>query len=241
MDDFQQSDSTSNTTAVTEIMEWFTNCGVCQKIWQVFTTETSRTHVDFGSAEEATSTNCSDHTPLVKAFIDFLENQADHWTKKGDPATLHDLGISCFRQPLPVHQARLVLLEARISMTWGPLTQWELLLENRSAILDHPGQGCISNPNWVDIDKLIRWKHECLSMHGARCENPLKIWHIRPAWLLDVNRKCLVRGASVEGPFVALSYTYGRSKAFNIDTNMLMELQVCPLGIDPYPLWLCLE
>lgn len=117
-------------------------------------------------------------------------------------------------------------------MTWGPLTQWELLLENRSDVSYHPGQGCISNPNWVDTDNLIRWKYECLSLHGTKCENPLNIWHIRPAWLIDVQRKCLVRGSSIEGPFVALSYTYGRNIAFNIDTNMLVELQVRLVGVD---------
>lgn len=239
MDDLQQSSSPSNTTAVTKIMERFGNCKLCQEIWRVFTAETPRMHIDFGSAEEVTSTNCPDHTPLVKAFIEFLGSQTDYWTAKGDPATLHDLGISCFQRPLEFRQARLVLLEARISMTWGPLTQWELLLENRS-VSDHPGQGCVSNPDWVDIDKLIRWKHECLSLHGAICENPLRIWHIRPAWLIDVERKCLVRGSSVAGSYVALSYTYGRYKAFNIDANMLMELQVRPLGVNLRPLWLCL-
>lgn len=187
-------------------------------------------HIDFGSAEEATSTDCPDHTPLVKAFLDFLGNQAPYWTRKGDPATLHNLGISCPQQSFvaTMNRTRLVLLEARISMTWGPLTQWELVLENRTAVPDHPGQGCITNPEWVDIDKLKRWKHECLSLHGARCENPSKIWHTRPAWLIDVRRKCLVRGGSVEEPFVALSYTYGRYKAFNINTDMLKELQVRP-------------
>lgn len=231
MDDIQRPSSPPNTTAVAKVMERFANCKLCQEIWQVFTAETPPRHIDFGSAEEVTSTNCPDHTPLVKAFLDYLSNQADRWTKKGDPATLHDLGISCFHHP-DAPRARLVLLEARISMTWGPLTQWELLLENRSDVPDHPGQGCIPNPNWVDTEKLIRWKHECLSLHGAKFENPLKIWHIRPAWLIDVKRKCLVRGSSVKGPFVALSYMYGRNKAFNIDTNMLMELQVRPVGIN---------
>lgn len=231
MDDLQRPSSPSNSTAVGKVMERFANCKLCQEIWQVFTAETPSRHIDLGSAEDVISTNCSDHTPLVKAFLDYLSNQADYWTKKGDPASLHDLGISCFHHPR-APRARLVLLEARISMTWGPLTQWELLLENRSGVPDHPGQGCISNPNWVDTDKLIRWKHECLSLHGARCENPLKIWHIQPAWLIDVKRKCLVREISVEGPFMALSYTYGRYKAFNIDTNLLMELQVCPVGVN---------
>lgn len=236
MDDLQRSSSLSNTIAVSNTMERFVNCKICQQIWRVFTAETVRMHVDLGSAEEVTSTNCPDHTPLVKAFIDFLGSQADYWTMKGDPATLNDLGISCFQRPLAFRQARLVLLEARISMTWGPFTQWELLLENRSAVSDHPGQGCISNPDWADIDNLIRWKHECLSTHGARCENPLKIWHIRPAWLIDVERRCLVQGSSVEGSFVALSYTYGRYKAFHIDTNMLMELQVRPSGVNLSPM-----
>lgn len=240
MDDLQQSSSPSNTTAVAKIMERFPNCKLCQEIWRAFT-ENSKMHIDFGSAEEVTSDNCSDHTPLVKAFIDFLYDQADYWTMKGDPATLHDLGIYCLQQPLEFRQARLVSLQARISMTWGPFTHWELLLDNQSSVSDHPGQGCISNPDWVDIDKLIGWKHECLSLHGARCENPSNIWHVRPAWLIDVKRRCLVRGNFVEGSFVALSYTYGRRKAFSIDANMLMELQVRPLGVNLYPLSLCLE
>ncbi|KAF5579771.1 heterokaryon incompatibility protein [Fusarium pseudocircinatum] len=97
------------------------------------------------------------------------------------------------------------------------------ILVNKSSA-DHPGYGRIMNPDWVDLGLLKKWKDKCLSFHGNRCHNPLKIWSVRPVWLIDVAQKCLVPG-NVDGDYVALSYTYGGNKQHFINIETLAKLQ----------------
>lgn len=86
------------------------------------------------------------------------------------------------------------------------------------------GIGRILDPDWADLDMLKKWIHDCSTRHGKSCDNPLKTWKVRPAWLIDVRNKCLVPG-HVSGNFVALSYTYGNHKASRIDAHILARLQ----------------
>ncbi|KAJ8065092.1 hypothetical protein OCU04_005805 [Sclerotinia nivalis] len=106
---------------------------------------------------------------------------------------------------------------------------WSLLLVKKESVPHHPGIGRILNPDWVEVGMLKRWKKQCLSTHGAECENPWKIWPKRPAFLIDLKNKCLVAGC-ISGAFVTLSYRYGRSPIPTIDAVMLERLQ------EPYAL-----
>ncbi|KAJ2990194.1 hypothetical protein NUW58_g3074 [Xylaria curta] len=108
-----------------------------------------------------------------------------------------------------------------------PYRPWRLQLANKASVSDHPGKGCILDPDWVDTDLLRKWKHICLGAHGERCDNSMKIWPTRPAWLIDVERKCLVSGQKCDDRFVALSYTYGTGSSSKIDNAAtLSRLQV---------------
>ncbi|KAI1171296.1 heterokaryon incompatibility protein-domain-containing protein, partial [Nemania sp. FL0916] len=99
--------------------------------------------------------------------------------------------------------------------------QWRIWLVKNALIPDHPGTGVSLDPDWVDTNLLLQWKHVCLEGHGKKCDNPLKIWPTRPAWLIDVKDKCLVSGSKSDlksgGSFVALSYTYGTGSSLKID------------------------
>ncbi|KAI1854752.1 hypothetical protein JX266_000870 [Neoarthrinium moseri] len=110
------------------------------------------------------------------------------------------------------------------------LCAWSLVLVKDIAKQNHPGIGRILDPDWVDVDMAKEWKHDCLKLHGKSCDNPMKIWHTRPAWLIDVRQRCLVPGQVPEN-YVALSYTYGNHRAKHIDADMLASLQK-PLALD---------
>lgn len=193
-------------------MERLAGCEVCQHIIQRLTETGSADSISFGSIEGALSTECLIHKPLIEAFVEFL----------GSPASslvgVDDMGLGS--RPWAGPGECVYLTE---SVTNGG-RNWPLLLVNKSTVPDHPGTGRILDHNWADLNLLKGWKHECLSNHGSKCENPLKIWHTRPTWLIDVSQKCLVPG-SVNGPFVALSYMYGPHEAFGIDEEMLLRLQ----------------
>lgn len=198
-------------------MERFAGCEVCQDIMHLFTKCSSHS-IRLGSIEETLATKCQFHKPLIKAFVEFWSDHSDP-----PPAGWNDL---CIRyRPPTVRAGECVYLTAFPAV--GRELHWPLLLVNKCTptVPQHPGTGRVLDKDWADLSLLKRWKDACLSLHGTKCENPLRIWHTRPAWLIDVDQRCLVPG-SVDGPFVALSYMYGRHhEAFRIDEEILQRLQ----------------
>jgi hypothetical protein len=79
------------------------------------------------------------------------------------------------------------------------------------------------DPDWVDLDIVKKWKHECLSSH-KKCENPMKIPRTRPAWLIDLETMSVVPGEDT-GSFVALSYRWGDDTKLMTDYEMMLKLQ----------------
>ncbi|POR31388.1 Uncharacterized protein TPAR_08365 [Tolypocladium paradoxum] len=198
--------------------QWPSDCKVCQDIWRRFADPESTHEVNLGSFADALSTQCSTHKPLAQSFIESL-HMGDDDDEFGQPKS-DDVGIS------KGFKGCSVTIHESISKLG---CAWNLLLVKKDSAPAHPGTGRILDPDWVDLDILRKWKKECSSSHGAKCENPMKIWPIRPAWLIDVERKCLVPG-QVPGDFVALSYMWGGYTAFTIDADTLARLQ------EPYAL-----
>ncbi|KAI1132615.1 heterokaryon incompatibility protein-domain-containing protein [Nemania abortiva] len=109
------------------------------------------------------------------------------------------------------------------------LTIWTLDLVKNKSISNHPGKGRILDPDWVDIDLLSHWRDMCSTTHGAKCENPMKIWPTQPAWLIDVKNQCLIRGQDLDQntPYIALSYRCGASRQFRItEESTLTKLRI---------------
>lgn len=100
---------------------------------------------------------------------------------------------------------------------------WSLLLVKQKSVPDHVGIGRILDPDWVDLDIVKQWKNQCLASHGPKCENPIKIWPTRPAWLIDIENKCVVSG-QCRGAFVALSYRWGEHPRFRVDADTMAKL-----------------
>ncbi|KAI2473125.1 heterokaryon incompatibility protein-domain-containing protein [Annulohypoxylon bovei var. microspora] len=191
------------------------DCNVCHAIWLSLASTEKVDMVDLGSFEKALSSPCSIHTPLVRRFKDACQQQAED-DMDGNVKDFYDVGI------VPRSKDKSASMYPSLS-NLGLV--WNLLLVNRASVPDHPGTGRVLDQDWVDIDILPRWKHECLTAHGTKCANPLKIWPIRPAWLIDVERNCLVPGQKCDGAYVALSYRYGDHPSFTFDAATLARLQ----------------
>ena len=70
--------------------DMFLDCKVCQDIWRGFADHNAIHKINLGSFEDALSSECSRHTPLVERFRDYCHNRN---------ANIHysdDIGISVF-------------------------------------------------------------------------------------------------------------------------------------------------
>ncbi|KAG5657619.1 hypothetical protein KAF25_007652 [Fusarium avenaceum] len=202
-----------------DVSERSAGCETCHAIWQRFTSEQPVVgNVSLGPFDKALSTPCPCHKPLLQAFRDYTRDK----DKEGrDLSASKDVRFEPGREGHHVHLAETVSHFC-----------WSVALVNDNSMSNHPGTVRILDPDWVDLDILKKWKDACISSHGVVCHNPLRIWHARPAWLIDVERECLVPG-NVEGDYVALSYTYGDHIGRPIDVTVREKLQVPHALKDP--------
>lgn len=185
------------------------DCKVCHDIWRRFADHNAIHEINLGSFEDALSSECPRHIPLVERFRNFCH--------KGNAAIRdsNDVGIRAGE-----NMGRVQLTQ---SLSKGGRF-WNLLLVKQDSIPDHVGIGRILDPDWVDLDIVKQWKNQCLASHGPKCENPMKIWPIRPAWLIDIENKSVVSG-QCRGAFVALSYGGGEHSGFMLDTDTMAKLR----------------
>lgn len=96
-------------------------------------------------------------------------------------------------------------------MFGGPDTAWFLHLSivKGAVFQDHPSRFSLATNTWFDIKLINFWKGWCMGEHGQICNNPWKIHQIRPAWLIDTHRSCLVPGEDGV-PYICLSYQWGK-------------------------------
>jgi hypothetical protein len=130
------------------------DCKICDDILVRFTDPDIDHDIDLGSFDEALSSQCPRHRPLVKAFKDHCS--AGPWTHGHEP---QDVGIQSRKDTS-------VTLYESISKLG---LYFSLLLENRPEFPNHAGTGRVLDSNWVDLDVVKKWKHTCLSEHGSRC------------------------------------------------------------------------
>lgn len=192
-------------------------CQVCHDLMQMFAASkdsapTTTTTIVLGSFEEALSTNCQRHKPLVERFVEYCQQAGARRMKS------EDLGI-LFRGERPE------IFESVSKLGFGR----SLVLANKSpSPADHVRKGRIVDPEYMDLEILKHWKSQCLTSHGPRCQNPMKIWRTCPAWLVDVEQKCVVRGddpAVGSSPFVALSYRRETEPGFGVVPESMLDLQ----------------
>ena len=191
------------------LSDTFLDCKVCHDIWHGFTDYDATYQINLGSFEDALLSKCARHTPLVERFRDFCHSR--NATFRGSD----DIGLRAGKNG---HSVKFTA-----SISKGGL-YWNLLLVKQNSVPDHVGIGRILDPDWVDLGIVKQWKNQCLASHGPKCENPMKISPIRPAWLIDTENKCLVPG-QCSGHFVALSYRWGEHSRFSVNADTIAKLQ----------------
>jgi hypothetical protein len=91
------------------------------------------------------------------------------------------------------------------------------------------GAGELSTPDdgWINLDVIRGWLEACQRRHGHQCQlvkhNPGSST-CSPAWLIDVEHLCLVRGQP-EMRYFALSYVWGTSESACTESATLGILQ----------------
>ncbi|KAH7116513.1 hypothetical protein B0J13DRAFT_599977 [Dactylonectria estremocensis] len=197
--------------------QWASDCKACQTIWQRFADPEFQDEVNFGTFEEALCTQCPTHKPLVQTFVDYIRTPPPTFPRPES----RDMGIT---KGVTGNSVGLFESISKLGCFYN------LLLVKDNSDPGHAGTGRVLDPDWADLEVLNEWKKRCLTLHGSKCQNPMKIWPTRPAWLVDVEQKCLVPGQT-PGNFVALSYTNGNREHGIINTNILANLQK-PYSLD---------
>ncbi|KAH8667679.1 heterokaryon incompatibility protein-domain-containing protein [Ilyonectria robusta] len=104
----------------------------------------------------------------------------------------------------------------------------ELYILRKGPNSQQQGSARLVNPLWVDHGLLRKWKEKCLSSHGDVCGVAHKQTqyndHIRPTWVIDIWRQCLVHPPQFQ-PYVALSYVWGGTPSFMARLSNIAQLQ----------------
>ncbi|KAF2240970.1 HET-domain-containing protein [Trematosphaeria pertusa] len=86
--------------------------------------------------------------------------------------------------------------------------------------------GRILSLQWIDLDLPKLWKSTCDSLHADLCKGfPHEVLsRIRPTWLVDVKRKCVI-SAPENCSYVALSYVWGNQPTLKATVGNMSQLQ----------------
>ncbi|KAF5566809.1 heterokaryon incompatibility protein [Fusarium napiforme] len=200
------------TTSTDSTPHWASGCPSCKAIWLLFSDPVSASGINLGSSQEALSTTCPNHKVLLEKFNDYVVSQGPHGEDFNDDSIVE------FPKPRKGSSVAVSQLLDKDGC------HWSLLLAKKDDVPGHPGKGRILNADWVDIEMIKKWKYRCITSHGTKCENPLKVWPTRPAWLVDVQKQCIV---PVNKPvdYVAISYAYGSHSPPVITLPAFEELQ----------------
>jgi len=158
------------------------NCKICNDILLRFTDTSTKHEIDLGSFDEALSSSCPRHTPLIKTFKDVCSGSKDRPRR----SETTDVGFGKRYEG----GRKLTLTESILQLG----ACWALLLKSNPGVPDHPGVGRVLDANWVDLSTVKEWKQMCLSWHSKKCRNPMKIPPKSPAWLVDTVRRDIVPG-----------------------------------------------
>lgn len=190
------------------------DCAICDKIWCGLAgypaNEDLRSTSSLGSFKEALSSKCTRHKPLVEWFQQYCIKGGE---KRPGRNSEDGVGI---RFPRPG------VLELTESLTGGLYAKFFLV--RRDSVENHCGIARVLDSKWVDISIVDHWRKRCTSSHGKRCDNPTKIWRMRPAWVVDTKENRLVPGSECDS-YIALSYRWGKAQGLRIQPDTMTKLQ----------------
>lgn len=193
------------------------DCEICRAIWSSLSGSSGNKtdlEIDLGSFEDALSIECSRHKPMIEWFQSFCKKK-----RRARP-----LGLQQVQKDVGIRVDRPGILSLTESIKHGGFYA-DLLLVQRESVQSHPGIARALDPKWVDTSVVELWRKQCASSHGASCENPLKIWSVRPAWVVDTKDMCLVPGKECKS-YVALSYRWGKATGLKVQADTIAKLQI---------------
>ncbi|PMD58619.1 HET-domain-containing protein [Hyaloscypha bicolor E] len=79
------------------------------------------------------------------------------------------------------------------------------------------------HPEWIYPSQIRAWVAACDSRHGTHCQSSRRDQTL-PSWLIDCEAACIV-GATVEMPYVALSYVWGPTSSGVVLRENLLNFQ----------------
>ena len=185
-------------------------CDLCSALLEMFQ-GLRKEPIDISTFQSQGALQCSEHTLLVQKFTEHCQTPSRHYNR---PAP-KDMGFRCGQSLGEVTMTESV---EKLGVVW------ELLLSPSANGTEDFTKGDILDPDWVDLTKIKQWKSDCLTSHGSRCDNPMRIWKTTPAWLVDVELECVVPGKEHVN-FVALSYTYGDRLGLKMDAELSARLR----------------
>ena len=163
------------------------DCGICHELWDLLPDRTLEGHILIGSSEDIKSIKCPGHAPLFQAFAEYCNKE------------LTSVNVGRYGPTSSVM--------VRESEKGG--CYWPLLPVHKPQIPSHKGTGRVLDPQWADLEHVKKWKYKCFAEHGDKCRNSMRIWKARPAWVVDVENRCVVPGDGIDS-FVGLSYGWGK-------------------------------
>lgn len=207
-----------NITTRTAASDPFSDCRTCHAIWSRISgpcgdAADTPAKINLGSFEEALSAGCMRHKPLVEWF-------QTHSKKKSRDGPF---GVQPDRKDMGIRVRRSGALTITESLQHGGIYA-DLLLVWRDSVQHHPGIARALDPKWADISVVDHWRKQCASSHGASCENPTKIWPVRPAWVVDTENRCLVPGKDCIS-YATMSYRWGKPRGLRLPPDTMAKLQ----------------
>lgn len=192
------------------------SCQVCEKIIRVLRLETDIEMITLGGPEILQpTTSCDRHQPLIASALSLSAYELLH--------------VASFVQVVQIHRNPLnmsSIISGRPPDEAMKYPRFGMYLVTKPQDSGQSISGRILDPQWIDTDLLGQWKSNCDNLHQGLCKSfPSTIFSsIRPIWLVDVARRCLVI-APDDCSYVALSYVWGATQSLETNTANLRSLQ----------------
>lgn len=200
-------------------------CSVCAQLCECaaeFDPEV-RIRYRFGlNIDEILALDCAAHRPFFEGFREAMVEHSRRFYRGVDDAEARRQAAEARwpRIPLGVELRELVL-----HVGWGNLFQRvPMVMTRRDDVPGHPGAWARVRSPRVDLECIQSWRRRCATLHGDECANPWKVRPVKPLWLIDAERRCLVPGGEADA-YVCLSYRRAKAAGFQTTQAALPDLQ----------------
>lgn len=195
----------------------FSDCRVCEELWR-YLTDRDQGDLWHCSYLYIDADDCPRHAFLQEAFWSYCREKNVEYGHAADASWGR---VSCDFEwnDDPQGIARMV---NRGGERWTATIALMAQEHDEDDKIRRPGRRL--DLNWIDLDLVRKWKADCLTNHGAVCEDSLASLTDRPRWLIDIELNCVVPGFDARS-YVALSYLWGKTAQFRMKKEHLPESQ----------------